>query len=285
MIKCNKGLTLVELVVSLAILGIIITPLSSFFVNTIKVNKNSEDRLKANQLAEKYMEKTKFSDIIVYENNQLTINKSDNDFIIYTTAQHNESSVTYKKDEGDFTVYKKVETLKQKVKEEDKEEDKYKIDKGEERLITYHGEIKIEKDNDIQDTIVFEDDFEDNKDEYIKNDGTITINIQKNTETSIIIDINDKKKTVNLIDDTTNEIKDDINIKLNCKGDKKINLQVSSLNEPKTNVYIINSKDSNNQINIQKSIGKVYVHKNIYDNTVAKEENNWVYKITITVQK
>ena len=64
MIKSNKGLTLVELIVSLAILGIIIAPLSSFFVNTVKVNKDSENQMIANQLAQKYMEQLKFSDII-----------------------------------------------------------------------------------------------------------------------------------------------------------------------------------------------------------------------------
>lgn len=277
MIKSNKGLTLVELIVSLAILGIIIMPLSTFFVNTIKINKNSEDRLKANQLAEKYIEKTKFSDSIVHENNKLTINTSDNDFTIDTTAQHNDSVVTYKKDEGDFVVYKKVETLKQKIKEEDKEKDKYKIDKSEERSITYHGEMKIEKDNDTQDKIVFED----NTEEYIEENETIKIDVQKYSDTEITIAFNNKKKTVNNID-LSNE---DINIKLNCNGNKKINLQVSSLNEPETNVYIINSKDSNNEMIIEKSIGKVYIHKNIYDNTVAKKENNWVYKITIKVQK
>ncbi|WP_099190675.1 PilW family protein [Tepidibacter mesophilus] len=268
MIKSNKGLTLVELIVSLAILGIIIVPLSTFFVNTIKINKDSEDRLKANQLAEKYIEKTKFSDSIVHENNKLTINTSDNGFTIDTTAQHNDSVVTYKKDEGDFVVYKKVETLKHKIKEEDK---------SEERSITYHGEMKIEKDNDTQDKIVFED----NTEEYIEENETIKIDVQKYSDTEITIAFNNKKKTVNNID-LSNE---DINIKLNCNGNKKINLQVSSLNEPKTNIYIINSKDSNNEMIIEKSIGKVYIHKNIYDNTVAKEENNWVYKITITVQK
>ncbi|MEJ8554509.1 type IV pilus modification PilV family protein [Tepidibacter sp. Z1-5] len=63
MIKSNKGLTLVELIVSLAILGIILVPLSSFFVNTIKVNKSSENQMIANQLAQKYMERVKFSDL------------------------------------------------------------------------------------------------------------------------------------------------------------------------------------------------------------------------------
>lgn len=55
-LKNNKGFTLVELVVSIAILGIIITPLSSLFISTIKNNVRAEDKLIANQLAQEYME-------------------------------------------------------------------------------------------------------------------------------------------------------------------------------------------------------------------------------------
>jgi prepilin-type N-terminal cleavage/methylation domain-containing protein len=57
-IKKNEGLTLIEIVVSLAILGIIVTPLATLFVSGVKNNVNAEDRLIANQLAQKYMEES-----------------------------------------------------------------------------------------------------------------------------------------------------------------------------------------------------------------------------------
>ncbi|CAH2214669.1 PilW family protein [Tepidibacter aestuarii] len=94
MIKCNKGLTLVELVVSLALLGIIIAPLSSFFVNTIKVNKNSENQMIANQLAQKYMEQLKFSKNIVFtdEEGELMEDKDYPNFRITQIVQEYEQN-------------------------------------------------------------------------------------------------------------------------------------------------------------------------------------------------
>lgn len=52
----NKGITLVEIIVSLAILGVIVVPLSTLFVNSVKNNVKAEDRLIASQLAQEKME-------------------------------------------------------------------------------------------------------------------------------------------------------------------------------------------------------------------------------------
>ncbi len=55
----QKGLTLLEIVISIAILSIIITPMFSLFINSIKTNKMAEKRMMATQLAQKYLEKEK----------------------------------------------------------------------------------------------------------------------------------------------------------------------------------------------------------------------------------
>ena len=60
-LKNKKGLTLIEILVSLAILGIIIAPVSSMFLTTIKANQRAKSILLANQLAQQYMEKLKAS--------------------------------------------------------------------------------------------------------------------------------------------------------------------------------------------------------------------------------
>lgn len=63
--KINKsGLTLVEVIISLAILGIIIIPLSSLFLNSVKNNVRSEDQLKANQLAQEKMEEIMHKNVL-----------------------------------------------------------------------------------------------------------------------------------------------------------------------------------------------------------------------------
>ncbi|MBZ9636286.1 prepilin-type N-terminal cleavage/methylation domain-containing protein [Clostridium sp. FP1] len=58
--KCSKGLTLIEVVISLAILAIIIGPILSLTLTSVKINKKSDDKLNALNLAQKRMEEAKF---------------------------------------------------------------------------------------------------------------------------------------------------------------------------------------------------------------------------------
>lgn len=57
--KNQKGFTMIELVVTLAVLGIIVTPLSTYFVQSVKMNAESKLKLEATQLAQKHMERWK----------------------------------------------------------------------------------------------------------------------------------------------------------------------------------------------------------------------------------
>lgn len=77
-LKSNKGLTLIELIVSIAILGIIIIPLSSYFINSIRINKIAQYRLEANHIAQQMMEEIKSQRTViqtVYEGTE--INEGD----------------------------------------------------------------------------------------------------------------------------------------------------------------------------------------------------------------
>ena len=65
--KSQRGMTLIEVILSLAILGIIIAPTAAFFANSFKYNNFSQEQMEANQLAQKYMEEYKsksFSELI-----------------------------------------------------------------------------------------------------------------------------------------------------------------------------------------------------------------------------
>lgn len=58
-ISCNrKGMTLIEIIVSLAILAIIIVPFLNMFVQSTVTNKKSEIILDANYVAQRVMEDT-----------------------------------------------------------------------------------------------------------------------------------------------------------------------------------------------------------------------------------
>ncbi|MGF7056990.1 type IV pilus modification PilV family protein [Brassicibacter mesophilus] len=57
----NIGLSLIELLFTLAILGITVIAVSSLLVNTAKINKKSEQQYNATLLAQSYMECIKAS--------------------------------------------------------------------------------------------------------------------------------------------------------------------------------------------------------------------------------
>lgn len=58
----QKGLTLIEIIVTLAVLGVVITPLMSMFVTSQTINVESRKEYEAIQLAQKYMEEIKAMD-------------------------------------------------------------------------------------------------------------------------------------------------------------------------------------------------------------------------------
>jgi len=61
-LKNDIGLSLVELLFTLAILGITVIAISSLLINTAKINKKSEQQYNATLLAKSYMEYIKASD-------------------------------------------------------------------------------------------------------------------------------------------------------------------------------------------------------------------------------
>lgn len=58
-ISNNCGMTLVELVVTMAVLGILIAPVMSMFVFSAKINNTASNEYKASMLAQSYMEEIK----------------------------------------------------------------------------------------------------------------------------------------------------------------------------------------------------------------------------------
>ncbi|WMJ80843.1 type II secretion system protein [Clostridium sp. MB40-C1] len=66
----KKGFTLLEIVITLAILGIIIVPISNLVFTSVKTAKASEDKQKAANLAQKYIEQIKGGDVTVIKDEE-----------------------------------------------------------------------------------------------------------------------------------------------------------------------------------------------------------------------
>ncbi|RKD34587.1 prepilin-type N-terminal cleavage/methylation domain-containing protein [Thermohalobacter berrensis] len=72
LINNKRGVTLIEILLTLTILGIIIIPLTNLFVNTVKNNKRSEDLMIATSISQKYMERILSHQVIADEGDEFT---------------------------------------------------------------------------------------------------------------------------------------------------------------------------------------------------------------------
>ncbi|MBS4536190.1 prepilin-type N-terminal cleavage/methylation domain-containing protein [Clostridium sp. D2Q-14] len=64
----NKGISLLELIISLALLGIIIIPISSLFIGSAKANKATNDKIIASCIAQREIERIKSLEKLSEEN-------------------------------------------------------------------------------------------------------------------------------------------------------------------------------------------------------------------------
>ncbi|HWQ72643.1 MAG TPA: type II secretion system protein [Desulfitobacteriaceae bacterium] len=97
--RTQSGLTLIEVIVSLAVFGLIIVPLSAFFANSFKYANLAKGQMDANQLAQKYMEEYKsksFTDLMnIITDEGGTVDESDSNGIdTYNTEIKITSDIT-----------------------------------------------------------------------------------------------------------------------------------------------------------------------------------------------
>lgn len=201
--KVKKGMTLLEVIISLAILGIIITPIFSLTINTVKMNKKSDDKLKALAIAQEYMEYIKSP-----EHSLEDINNAEN-----LPAQ-----------KGGFKIVKTVEGV-----------EKYRFTNGESDDIDIDSdmEILINKNNEV---------IVNGKSLGIASSQNNTLDIVnykdgKSSHQQVKINL-DKKQDVKIIQ----EIRDLI-IKVELQGTLDINLNFTNQHNTNIIVYVIKDSD------------------------------------------
>lgn len=253
-LKNNKGFTLVELILTLAIMSILIVPLSSFFINTAKTNNISDDKMKATLLAQRMMEGIKsLNNMDEYELKSMfddikfdySIKKSKNNF----SGLNNPSIISHP---DDFDIDIKIDEIKY-----------FDIgggDNGSEVNITDY-DIILEKgsNNTIKVTFSNKDIFSPNKVVYITGD-TINMTLENknnnNNADLILLNSDHPKITVNL---------------------KKINNDIKCIS------LIENIYDYN--VNVLSEVSGVEL---VFKNRGTKKTNlynNKIYDIAITVKK
>lgn len=83
----KKGITLIEIIITLAILSIIIIPLSNMVITSVRIEKSSSDKQQANALAQRVMEYVK-SASFHKEDNRIKIDYSNLDLDVISQKDH-----------------------------------------------------------------------------------------------------------------------------------------------------------------------------------------------------
>lgn len=124
----EKGFTLVEVIVSIALIGILSMPINTLTLYNIKLNKHTKDRIIATNLAENKIEKLKFQEDIRIQKET----KNSRGFIIKSSIETVERKDIAEEDEETIALadlYKLVVEIK-------------KDNKVIERLITYRSSVE-----------------------------------------------------------------------------------------------------------------------------------------------
>lgn len=270
----KKGLTLIEVLISLLILVIIVPPALLMVFSSVKINKNAEDSQKALYIAQQCIEDIKST-------NNMDLNSIQREFL-----------------KDNFRVVQQV-TAEEKYYFPDRDGEAENDDETESestniKTLMYDGKIVITKDNDL-------------KNMHIYNASTelASINLQ---ETSNRIEISNGKKENNTIDSSKIilKINDEIvemdkeTLKENCDfiiemgsmdDEENYNVEIHTINycnngQSDFNLYLVKENGSNFDYSFSNDLGKVKFYSNIVKYKQGEPSPQGVsrlYKINVKV--
>ncbi|MCY6484584.1 type II secretion system protein [Clostridium aestuarii] len=251
-IKRKKGVTLLELLITLAILGMVIMPLSNMVITSLKISIMSSNEQKSANLAQKYMEKMKSEDASTIDTTQTFLedgfeiecavnNISDYEFTDINSSGNNTKSINY-----DY-----------RIKVNDSITEFYKYDSN--------VDIKKGETINVLPPII-----------VTKTDSNISFNDGNGLN----------------IEDSLNKKEVKIRVDINREIDNSDELKVTAENNQENSTlifYFIKSSTVNNKpnINLIKSSGQIKSYYNILssDDSDKSTANTRIYLITVTVKK
>lgn len=271
----KKGFTLVEVVVSVCILAIIVSPVLSMVLTSVKINKNSEDKQKALYIAQQIVEKQ----------------KSDSDIEVKTTTSQvigfDVKKIITQLDNYDFPdVNKNTESNNAN---ETKTFSDIKYDVKVEVNPTSSGNImKVTYFNDGYGKQTYKE-FNLNQSSNTLNitnyDGYIIINVNKNSDIKVEEDPN-RIKSYKLSSSSNKEIG---NVILQYNTETQPNLAIHGFNNcnDDLNFYFATSKEQQFNYSLINDGGKVKSYYGIFaaDSEHSYNNNSRVYRIDVEVSK
>lgn len=253
--KVKKGITLLEVLISLAIFAIVATPIATMVIKTVTINQAAENKQKAMIAAQKVMEEVKAvpeEEII----NLVTYSSKLDLSIVKDEGKKDSFSISGKKDgyliEGQVTPV---------------EEYLFNDEKNPQVPLKFDVEISITGGQGFYDTKVkYKDNY------FTESITTKTIDIVNNKNEIVINGRNFIKS-----EDFDNMIK--ITLDKNTKS----NFNVKGKNELEKELSIFCYKDvnSNATIDVENNGGKLKVYKNLYTSNNSYTNTSRIYKILI----
>lgn len=251
-----KGFTLIEILLSLAILSIIIIPISSFFISSQKISRDSDIKFRSITLAQNYFEQIKSKDFETIESIEGIewiggFNPSENNIGIINN--------------GDFKVEIKIEPVPEYPKNgnsNNNENIDYDID--------YDIKIEVHNDNVAQ---IYKSGSDFPYSIINVNDKFKMLLLQKKlkTEPNIII--------INNIDKL---VKSEIIILIELYAN--MDFEISNNNKDKTLVfYIIKEQDSTVDYDFNVKKGKVIKQEETVSDEAEESEDFILYKVNINI--
>lgn len=281
-VKAKKGMTLIEVIISVALLSILIVPLSGLVMSSLKNNISAEYRQKASYIGQKVLEELKAYDKITLKNDtgKKYFELLDGDEIIQDLKE--DSTGNTFKGSFDRTIYGGAS------ESAGKDDNLYNVEVKLEKDLNFQYENvnNLDKNNNAAFIFNFLRDssnnnvikIEDNPDNSYAVSNELIMELDKNSNNLIVYKKNDSTPLV-----TVNKKKADNNtIVLYIKEgfSKNVNIEFKNNIEETVEIHLISGDNNYSKFKIYSSIGDVilYEEKQIEENPVADMYN---YKVTV----
>ncbi|MBS6503737.1 MAG: prepilin-type N-terminal cleavage/methylation domain-containing protein [Clostridium sp.] len=281
-VKAKKGMTLIEVIISVALLSILIVPLSGLVMSSLKNNISAEYRQKASYIGQKVLEELKAYDKITLKNDtgKKYFELLDGDEIIQDLKE--DSTGNTFKGSFDRTIYGGAS------ESAGKDDNLYNVEVKLEKDLNFQYENvnNLDKNNNAAFIFNFLRDssnnnvikIEDNPDNSYAVSNELIMELDKNSNNLIVYKKNESTPLV-----TVNKTKADNNtIVLYIKEgfSRNVNIEFKNNIEETVEIHLISGDNNSSKFKIYSSIGDVilYEEKQIEENPVADMYN---YKVTV----
>lgn len=281
-VKAKKGMTLIEVIISVALLSILIVPLSGLVMSSLKNNISAEYRQKASYIGQKVLEELKAYDKITLKNDagKKYFELLDGDEIIQDLKE--DSTGNTFKGSFDRTIYGGAS------ESAGKDDNLYNVEVKLEKDLNFQYENvnNLDKNNNAAFILNFLRDssnnniikIKDNPDNSYAISNELIMELDKNSNNLIVYKKNESTPLVTV--NKTNVDNNTIVLYIKEGFSQNINIEFKNNTEETVEIHLISGDNNYSKFKIYSSIGDVilYEEKQIEENPVADMYN---YKVKV----